>query len=167
MTEHPPVPARRSDQVDDYHGELVADPYRWLEDTNASETKAWIEAENELTEEWLSQVKAREEIGRRLSELWDYPRFKAPFERGMRWFQLRNSGLQNQDVLYVAESAEDEGRVLLDPNELSPDGTVAVSSFDVTEDGTLLVYATSGAGSDWMTWHVREVATGRDRSDVG
>jgi prolyl oligopeptidase len=160
------MPARRADQVDDYHGELVADPYRWLEDTNASETKAWIEAENELTEEWLSQVKARKEIGRRLSELWDYARFEAPFERGGRWFQVRNSGLQNQDVLYVMESAEDEGRVLLDPNQLSSDGTVAVPSFDVTADGTLLVFATSGAGSDWMTWHVREVATGRDRPDV-
>ena len=144
----------------------MADPYRWLEDTNAVETKAWIEAENELTEEWLSRVEAREEIHRRLSDLWDYPRFKAPFERGGRWFQLRNSGLQNQDVLYVMESVEDEGRVLLDPNELSPDGTVAVPSFKVTEDGALLVYATSGAGSDWMTWHVREVATGRDRPDV-
>jgi prolyl oligopeptidase len=158
--------ARRAGQVDDYHGELVADPYRWLEDTNAVETRAWIDAENELTEEWLSQVKAREEIGRHLSELWDYPRFRAPFERGGRWFQLRNSGLQNQDILYVMEGAEDEGRVLLDPNELSPDGTVAVPSFDVTEDGSLLVYATSGAGSDWMTWYVREVATGRDRPDV-
>ncbi len=166
MTEHALVPARRVGQVDDYHGELVADPYRWLEDTNASETKAWIEAENELTEEWLSQVKAREEIRQRLSELWDYPRFKAPFGRGGRWFQLRNSGLQNQDVLYVMDSPEDEGRVLLDPNELSPDGTVAVPELDVTEDGTLLVYATSAAGSDWMTWHVREVATGRDRPDV-
>jgi prolyl oligopeptidase len=166
VTELPPVPARRSGQVDDYHGEVVADPYRWLEDTNASETKAWIDAENQLTEEWLSHVKVREEIGRRLSELWDYPRFKAPFERGGRWFQLRNSGLQNQDVLYVMESADDEGRVLLNPNEMSPDGTVAVSSFDVTEDGARLAYATSAAGSDWMTWHVREVATGRDRPDV-
>ena len=163
---HPPVPARRADEVDDHHGELVADPYRWLEDTNAPETKAWIEAENELTEEWLSKVTAREEIRRRLSELWDYPRFKAPFERGGHWFQLRNSGLQNQDVLYVMADAEDDGVVLLDPNELSPDGTVAVTKFDVTEDGTLLAYATSGAGSDWMTWHVREVATGRDRPDL-
>ena len=166
VTVHPRVSAHRVDQVDDFHGELVADPYRWLEDTNSSETKEWIEAENELTEEWLSRVKARDEIGRRLSELWDYPRFKAPFERGGRWFQLRNSGLQNQDVLFVMEGAEDEGRVLLDPNALSPDGTVAVTSFDVTKDGALLVYSTSGAGSDWMTWHVREVATGRDRADV-
>lgn len=166
MTEHPPVRARRADQVDDYHGELVADPYRWLEDTTASETTAWIEAENELTEEWLSRVQAREEIRRRLTQLWDYPRFHAPFERAGRWFQLRNSGLQNQDVLYVMESAEDEGHVLLDPNVLSSDGTVAVPSFNVTEDGELLAYATSGAGSDWITWHVREVASGQDRSDV-
>jgi prolyl oligopeptidase len=166
LPDHPPIPAHRVDQVDDYHGELVADPYRWLEDTNAPETKAWIDAENELTEEWLSRVPGREEIRARLSELWDYPRLTAPFQRGGRWFQLRNSGLQNQSVLYVMESAQGEGRILLDPNELSSDGTVAVQSFDVTEDGELLAYATSGAGSDWMTWHVREVASGQDRPDV-
>ena len=166
MTEHPRVAAPRADQIDDYHGELVADPYRGLEDTNAPETRAWIDAQNELTEEWLSRVSGREEIRRRLSELWDYPRSTAPFERGGRWFQLRNSGLQDQDVLHVMDSAGDEGRVLLDPNELSTDGTVAVASFAVTADGTLLAYATSAAGSDWMTWHVREVATGQDRPDV-
>jgi prolyl oligopeptidase len=114
--EHPPVPAHRVDQVDDLHGELVADPYRWLEDTNAPETRAWIEAENELTEDWLSRVPEREEIRQRLSELWDYPRVTAPFQRGGRWFQLRNSGLQNQDVLYAMDGPEDEWRVLLDPN---------------------------------------------------
>jgi prolyl oligopeptidase len=166
VTEHPPVLARRAEQIDDYHGELVADPYRWLEDTNSAETTAWIQAQNELTERWLSEVDARKEIGRRLSELWDYPRFQAPFERAGRWFQLRNSGLQNQDVLYVMESAEDDGQVLLDPNELSADGTVAVPSFAVTDDGELLAYATSSAGSDWITWRIREVATGQDRSDV-
>ena len=166
MNEHPPVPARRGSQVDDYHGELVADPYRWLEDTNASETRDWIDAENELTEAWLAQVAAREEIGRRLAELWNYPRVGAPFERDGRWFQLRNGGLQNQDVLYVMDSSDDEGHVLLDPNRLSADGTVAVSSFAVTEDGQLLAYATSDGGSDWMTWHVREVGTGVDRPDV-
>jgi prolyl oligopeptidase len=159
------VPAHRIDQVDDFHGELIADPYRWLEDTNAPETRAWIEAENELTETWLSAVAEREEIRGRLSELWDYPRVTAPFQRGGRWFQLRNSGLQNQDVLYVMEGPEDDGHVLLDPNELSSDGTVAVNFFEVTEDGQLLAYATSAGGSDWMTWHVREVATGKDRPD--
>ncbi len=166
MTVNPLVLAHRVDQVDDYHGELVADPYRWLEDTNSPETRAWVDAENVLTEEWLSQVKAREEIGRRLSELWDYARFTAPFKRGERWFQLRNSGLQNQDVLHVMDGPEDAGRVLLDPNELSSDGTVAVTAFDVTEDGALVAYATSAAGSDWLTWRVREVASGQDRPDV-
>lgn len=166
MTEHPPVPAHRVDQVDDYHGERVADPYRWLEDTNSEPTRAWIEAENALTEAWLSRVGEREEIRRRLAEVWDYPRAGAPFQRGQRWFQLRNSGLQNQDVLYVMDGPEAEGRVLLDPNELSADGTVAMTSFEVTDDGELLAYATSDAGSDWMTWRVREVATGIDRPDT-
>jgi prolyl oligopeptidase len=160
------VPAHRVDQVDDFHGELVPDPYRWLEDTNAPETRAWIDAENELTEAWLSEVEQREQIRQRLAELWDYPRVTAPFQRGGRWFQLRNSGLQNQDVLYVMDSPEDEGRVLLDPNELSADGTVAMTSFDITEDGELLAYATSSGGSDWMVWRVREVASGEDRADV-
>jgi prolyl oligopeptidase len=166
QVEHQPVPARRSDQTDDYHGELVADPYRWLEDTNSPETAAWIEAENELTERWLSKVTAREQLRGHLSKLWDYPRFAAPLQRGGRWFALRNSGLQNQDVLYAMDGAEDEGHILLDPNVLSADGTVALASFAVTDDGELLAYATSDAGSDWMTWHVREVATGHDRPDV-
>ncbi len=166
MTDASPLPAHRVDQVDDFHGEAVADPYRWLEDTNAPETRAWVAAENALTEGWLSAVPVREEIRRRLSELWDYPRVGAPFSRAGRWFQLRNHGLQNQDVLYVMDTAEDPGRVLLDPNELSADGTVSLTSFALTDDGELLAYATSSAGSDWMTWRVRETATGRDREDT-
>jgi prolyl oligopeptidase len=160
------VRAHRVDQIDDYHGELVGDPYRWLEDTNAADTQDWVRAQNALTEDWLSHVPGREEIGRRLAELWDYPRFGAPFQRGGSWFQLRNSGLQNQDVLYVMSSAEDAGRVLLDPNTLSEDGTVSMSSFEVTADGELLAYATSQAGSDWMTWQVREIQSGQDRADT-
>jgi prolyl oligopeptidase len=160
------LPARRGDQVDDYHGELVADPYRWLEDTNAPETRAWTAAENELTEAWLARVPAREEIARRLTELWDYPRVQTPFERAGRWFQLRNTGLQNQDVFYVMESAEAPGRVLLDPNELSADGTVSLTAHAVSDDGQLVAYATSRAGSDWMTWRVRDTSTGEDRADV-
>ncbi len=160
------LPARRGGQVDDYHGESIADPYRWLEDTNAPETQAWVAAENALTEAWLSAVPAREPIRRRLTQLWDYPRTGVPFERSGRWFQLRNTGLQNQDVLYVMASAEDTGRVLLDPNALSADGTISLTSFAVSDDGQLLAYATSSAGSDWMTWRVRETATGEDREDT-
>jgi prolyl oligopeptidase len=152
--------------VDDYHGEPVGDPYRWLEDGDAPETTAWVEAENQLTEAFLAEVPAREEIRSRLVELWDYPRFGVPFERGGRWFQSRNSGLQGQPVLWVMEEPMAEGRVLLDPNRLSGDGTVAVTVLAVTEDGSKLAYATSTAGSDWNTWRVRDVATAVDLDDV-
>ncbi len=182
--------ARRGDQVDNYHGELVADPYRWLEDTNDPETAAWIRSQNEATEAWLEGVPARGEIRAQLTELWDYPRYGVPFERGGRRFEERNSGLENQAVLYVMDgpSRSDgpdhpdrpddphgaagpdhphgEGRVLLDPNLLSVDGTVSVPDVEVTKDGELIAYATSEAGSDWMTWHVREVTTGLDRPDT-
>jgi prolyl oligopeptidase len=159
-------PARRGDDADDYHGELIRDPYRWLEETGSPETKAWIAAENELTEAFLAAVPEREPIRARLTELWDHPQFGVPFERGGRWFQFRNSGLQNQAVLYLMDAPDAEGRVLLDPNLLSGDGTVAVSATEVTDDGSLLAYATSAAGSDWQTWRVRDVATGTDREDV-
>ncbi|MCU1494641.1 MAG: Prolyl oligopeptidase [Acidimicrobiaceae bacterium] len=158
--------ARRGDVVDDYHGELVADPYRWLEDPDDPEAIAWTAAENRLTESFLSKVPAREPIRDRLTALWDYPKFGVSFERGGRFFQFRNSGLQDQPVLYVMKSPEDAGIPLLDPNVLSLDGTVAVSGLEVIDDGELLAYATSASGSDWMTWHVREVATGADRRDV-
>jgi len=158
--------ARRGDDADDYHGELIPDPYRWLEDTDAPETRTWIEAENELTEAFLAAVPAREAIRSRLTELWDYPKLGVPFERGGRWFQTRQSGLQNQPVLFVMEAPDDEGRLLLDPNVLSGSGTVAVTSLEVTDDGSLAAYATSEGGSDWRTWHVRDVATGLDREDL-
>jgi prolyl oligopeptidase len=153
-------------QVDDYHGDVVADPYRWLEDTNDPETRRWIQLQNEVTEAFLSKVPTREAIRSRLTEIWDYPKFDVPFQRGRFWFQTRNSGLQNQAVLYVMGSPEDQGRVLLDPNVLSEEGTVALSGLVVTDDGSLVAYATSGAGSDWMTWRVRDVATGVDRPDL-
>jgi prolyl oligopeptidase len=161
-----PVVTRTVDQVDLHHGELVADPYRWLEDTGSSETAHWVAAQNEFTQAWLATVPTREAVRSRLAELWDYPRYGVPFQRGGLWFQDRNSGLQDQPVLYVMSSPEVEGRVLLDPRQFSADGTVAVTAMAVTDDGSLLAYATSSAGSDWMTWHVREVATGLDRDDL-
>jgi prolyl oligopeptidase len=159
------VPARRVEQIDVLHGERVTDPFRWLEDTNAPETQAWVGVENARTEAWLAQVGDREGIRAQLSALWDYPRFGAPSERAGRWFQLRNSGLQNQDVLFVMDGPEDPGRVLVDPNLLSEDGTVAMSAFEVSDDGERVAFATSRAGSDWMTWQVREVGSGRDCHD--
>jgi prolyl oligopeptidase len=160
------VETQTVDQVDDFHGEAVPDPYRWLEDTNSPATATWIAAQNAVTEAWLEAQPARPAIRARLSEIWDHPTFGVPFERGGRWFQTRNSGLQNQSVLYVADTAAGEGRVLLDPNGLSEEGTVAVTAFEVSHDGRLLAYATSSAGSDWKTWRVRDVETGVDRDDV-
>jgi prolyl oligopeptidase len=154
-----------SDQVDDYHGERIADPYRPLEDSDAPASRAWIEAENALTDRVLGEVPARREIRDRMGELWDYPRGGAPWRRGARWFQLRNSGLQDQDVLWVSDAPGALGAPLLDPNRLSVDGTTALSSTAVSESGELIAYATSEAGSDWRTWGVRRASSGEDLPD--
>jgi prolyl oligopeptidase len=143
----------------------VADPYRWLEDTESDETRVWIESQNRITFEFLETIPERQSLRQRLTELWDYPKAWAPLRRGGRYFQLRNSGLQNQDVLYVLESLDAEPRPLLDPNTLSEDGTVALTAWEVSEDGRWLAYATSTGGSDWLTWRVREVETGLDLVD--
>ena len=154
------------DQVDDYHGTLIADPYRWLEEPDSEDTRAWVEAQNEVTFAFLERIPEREGIRRRLTELWDYAKAWAPVKRGGRYFQLRNSGLQNQDVLYVLEGLDGEARVLLDPNGLSADGTVALTGWEPSPDGRWLAYATSAAGSDWLTWHVRDVERGEDLPDL-
>jgi prolyl oligopeptidase len=157
---------RRADQVDDYHGTRVADPYRWLEDTDAPETAAWVEAQNRVTFAHLEAIPARERIRARLTELWNYPKYGVPFKEGGRYFIYRNSGLQNQPVLYVHETLADSGRVLLDPNTLSADGTVALSTVSVSEDGKRVAFGVSSGGSDWQEFRVRDVATGRDLVDT-
>jgi prolyl oligopeptidase len=157
--------ARRSDQVDDYHGTKVADPYRWLEDTDSAETHAWVEAENKLTFDYLDKIPYRQAIRDRLTKLWNYERFSVPEEDGGRYFFQHNSGLQNQSVLLVADSLHAEPRVLLDPNLLSSDGTVALSSTAISDDGKLMAYGIATSGSDWNEWHVRDVDTGKDLSD--
>ena len=158
-------PARRSDQVDDYHGTRVADPYRWLEDVDAPQTREWIEAENGLTAAYLAQIPARDTLRRRLTRLWNYPRYGTPFHKGGRYFFLKNDGLQNQPVLYRQGSLTAQPEVLLDPNPLALDGTVALSSVAPSEDGKLLAYGTSASGSDWQEFRVRDVASARDLSD--
>src|SRR5579864_8449798 len=144
--------ARRSDQVDDYHGEKVADPYRWMEELDSAETKAWVQAENKLTFSFLEQIPQRPGIKKRLTELWDYERFGIPVKRGGRYFYTRNDGLQNQAVLYVADSLDAAPRVLFDPNKLLADGTVALTGWSPSEDGKRLVYSLAEAGSDWEKW---------------
>ncbi|MHC4550935.1 MAG: prolyl oligopeptidase family serine peptidase [Planctomycetota bacterium] len=148
--------------ADEYHGTRVEDPYRWLEDADSAETRAWIEAQNKLTFSYLERLPARKRIRERFEQLMDYERYQVPFRRGDRYFYKRNDGLQDQDILYWAERLDAEPRVLLDPNGLSEDGTVALADTDVSPDGQLLAYAISRAGSDWREIKVREVETGED-----
>jgi prolyl oligopeptidase len=157
---------KKSEQFDDYHGTRVADPYRWLEDDNSAETKAWVEAQNKVTFAYLNQIPEREQIKKRLTELWNYEKYSAPFKRGDKYFYYKNDGLQNQSVLYVADSLNDKGRVLLDPNKLSADGTVALSGLSISDDGKLMAYGLANAGSDWQEWHFMNVETGEKLPDV-
>lgn len=157
---------RRVEQTDDYFGTKVADPYRWLEDDNSAETKAWVEAQNKITFDYLNQIPERAKIKARLTELWNYEKYSAPFKRGSKYFYYKNDGLQNQSVLYVADSPTDKGRVLFDPNKLSTDGTVALSGLSISDDGKLMAYGLAGAGSDWQEWKFKKVETGEDLPDV-
>jgi prolyl oligopeptidase len=158
--------ARRSGQEDDYFGEKVSDPYRWMEAIDSPETAAWIAAERAHTAAALGQIPERLPIRNRLTALWNYPRYGLPLERGGRLFYTRNDGLQNQAVLYVLDAPGSAPRVLLDPNALSTDGTVAATQISPTDDGKLLGYGLAAAGSDWNEFHIRDVATGRDLPDV-
>jgi prolyl oligopeptidase len=157
--------AKKVDQTDDYHGTRVADPYRWLEDANSAETKAWVDAENKVTQSWLAQIPQREAIRQRLTQLWNYERYGVPYKEGGRYFFSRNDGLQNQAVLYTMKSLQDAPRVLLDPNTLAADGTVALAGTAVSPDGKLLAYSTAASGSDWNEIRVRDVDTGKDLED--
>lgn len=153
------------DQIDEYHGVQVPDPYRWLEDPDSDATKAWVEAENAVTFEYLNQIPLREKIKQRLTQLWDYEKYGIPFKKGNRYFYFKNDGLQNQSVLYTLTSLEGEAKVLLDPNKLSEDGTIALSGAAISEDGNLIAYGLSTSGSDWQEWKVRDVETGEDLVD--
>ncbi len=159
-------PAARASQVDDYHGTKVPDPYRWLEDPDSDQTRAWVESENKVTFDFLGQIAERPAIRRRLEKLWDYEKFGVPFTRGGRYFYSHNDGLQNQSVLYTMTSLGGEPRVLFDPNKLSQDGTVALTGIEISDDGRLMAYGLSASGSDWQTWHVRDVETAKDLPDL-
>src|SRR5512143_221229 len=154
--ELPPTypPTRKSGQGVEYHGQPSADRYDWREECDAPESQAWIEAQNRLTFAYLEQIPAREPIRRRMTELWDYPKMSAPFKKGGSTFQFRNSGLQSQDVLWVRDGSGGDARILLDPNMLSADGTVALNTYALSKDGAWLAYAVTSGGSDWLTWRV-------------
>ncbi|MEA5515864.1 prolyl oligopeptidase family serine peptidase [Nodularia sp. UHCC 0506] len=157
--------SNKSDQVDNYHGTLVTDPYRWLEDPDSAETKNWILAENQITFAYLNEIPAREKIKQRLTKLWDYEKYGIPFQEGDNYFYFKNDGLQNQSVLYTLKTLDAEPKVLIDPNKLSTDGTIALSGLAISENGKLLAYGVSTSGSDWQEWKVRDVETGADLED--
>ncbi len=157
--------SHKVEQIDNYHGTSVPDPYRWLEDPDSEETKAWVEAQNQVTFSFLEEISVRDNIKQRLTKLWDYEKYSIPFKKDNRYFYFKNDGLQNQSVLYTLESLDDEPRLLLDPNTLSADGTVALSGLAISDNGKLMAYGLSSSGSDWQEWKVRNVETGEDLAD--
>ena len=159
--------ARRVEQKDVFHGVEVADPYRWLEENvhESEEVAAWIDAQNELTQEFLGSIESRSAIKSRLTELWDHARYSAPYRAGRNYFFRMNPGLRNQPVLYVSDTYDGESRVLIDPNGWSDDGTVSLGSTSVSDDGKLLAYTVSESGSDWKTIRVLNVLDGSNHAD--
>jgi prolyl oligopeptidase len=160
-------PATRSGpETESYHGTEVPDPFRWLEQSaDVPEVREWIEQQNAFAHQILDALPERAQLQQRLTELWNYPKAGAPWERGGRYFQFRNTGLQNQDVLFTMDSPQETGRLLLDPNELAADGTASLNSVSVSPDGRYLAYGVNHGGSDWITWQVRDVTTGEDLPD--
>lgn len=157
--------SKKVDTTDTYFKTTVADPYRWLEDDNSEETKAWVKEQNKVTDEFLNTIPFKAKIKERLTEVWNYPKVGVPFKKGDLYFHYRNDGLQNQSVLYVQSNLEDKARVLLDPNKLSEDGTVALANISVSNDSKYLAYLIARSGSDWNEVFVKDIATGKDVSD--
>ncbi|MFN9348276.1 MAG: prolyl oligopeptidase family serine peptidase, partial [Planctomycetota bacterium] len=158
------------DQIDDYHGTKINDPFRWLEDVDSEDTKSWVVEQNKLTFDYLESIPARARFKQRLTELWNFERYGLPRQYGKTYFYTYNNGLQNQNVLYTASSIDEAGlttqKLLLDPNLLSQDGTVALSGYVPSDDGKYLAYGVAESGSDWNVWRVRDVETGQDLSDT-
>ena len=157
--------AFKGDSVDTYFGHNVADPYRWLEDDNSEETADWVEAENKITNSYLSDIPFRDQLKERLTKIWNYPKYGVPFKKGDKYFFFKNNGVQNQYVLYIQNNLDDEPEVLLDPNTLSEDGTIALSSLSISKDGKYLGYGISRGGSDWNEIYVMDIETKKTLSD--
>ena len=153
------------DVIDDYHGTKVTDPYRWMENLESEKLDSWIAAQNEITMPYLENLPGRDRFKDRLTELWDYPKYGVPEKQAGSYFFRYNDGLQNQSVLMKSESLDEEPVVLLDPNQLSEDGTVALTGYEVSPDGRRLAYSISRSGSDWREFYVRDIRSGRDLRD--
>lgn len=159
--------SKQVNQVDNFFGSAVADPYRWLEEDvrNSDSVRKWVDSQNALTFSVINQLPYRNEIEARLTKLWDYEKYGTPFKRGERYFYFKNNGLQNQSVLYKLQSLEGNPTVLIDPNQWSADGTNALGGLEFSDDGNLLAYGVQKAGSDWRTWKVMDVESGKQLSD--
>jgi len=147
------------DHVDTYHGVKVADPYRWLEDENATDTRQWIKEQNKVTSGYLEKIPFREQVRQRLEKLFDYPKYSAPFKRGEYFYFSKNEGLQNQSVLYRQKGLDAKPEIVLDPNTFSADGTTRLSGFSLSKDGKLAAYGISRGGSDWREVYVMDMTT--------
>jgi prolyl oligopeptidase len=158
-------PAARGTQVDRFHGVDVPDPYRWLETVDSPQTRAWIDAQSRLARSRLDALPGRDELRARLERIWNFERWTPPVQKKGRWFFTHNDGLQNQNILFTTEDPFASARVLLDPNTLSADGTVALKGATVSDDARLLLYQLSDGGSDWEVLKVRDVASGKDLPD--
>ena len=156
---------RKGDVVDDYFGTEVPDPYRWLEDDNAPEVEEWVEKQNEVTFAYLDNILYRDRIRQSLTDLYDYPKYSSPFRVGEYYFFYKNEGLQNQSVIYVQKGLEGEPEVFIDPNQLSPDGTIRINLVGFSEDDKYVTYARSEAGSDWQELRVMEIETKNQLDD--
>ena len=155
---------KKLDHIDNYFGASVADPYRWQE-THDAELDKWIEAQNEVTQAYLSGIPFRDKIKERLTQIWNYPKYGAPFKKGGKYYFYKNNGLQNQNVLYVQNTLDSEPTVFLDPNKFSADGTTALTALSFSKDAKYVAYGTASGGSDWNTYYVMETATGKKLDD--
>ena len=155
-----PTP-RKGGVVDTYAGTKVPDPYRWMEDLNAPEVKQWIDAENQITFKYLDSLPIRDALKARITDLWNYPKVSVPFYEGRHWFYNRNKGLERQSVVFTRESLTGPETVVIDPNTLSPDGSVQLSSWVPAPNAQHLAYGQSEGGSDWSTVYVRDLTTGK------
>jgi prolyl oligopeptidase len=158
--------AKKVDQADDFFGTKIADPYRWLESSDTPDARAWIDAENKVTFDYLAQIPERAQIKARLTEIWDYERYGTPSRQGPWYIFAKNTGLQPQAVVYKTKNLDAAPEVLIDPNTLSKDGTVALGETSFSDDGRYFAYSLAASGSDWIEWRVRDVATSQDLPDL-
>ena len=156
---------KKVDQKDVYFGVEVADPYRWLENDTSIETENWVKSQNQLTFDYLSKIPYREKIKDRITQLWNFETMRAPFKKAGKYFFFKNNGLQNQDVLYMQNALNEKPVILLDPNTLSEDGTVALGAIEISNNGKYLAYEISKGGSDWHEIFIKDIETGENLPD--